>query len=70
MPSLLTMPYVINGNIPLTRIDPATGATLSVLCVRIDGALHFHPQRMREVLAELRERDRAFARWADDGGAA
>ena len=48
-------------------------AAFEVLCVRIDGVLHFHPQRMAEVRAALAnpQPSRAeFARWADDGGAA
>lgn len=67
------LPFVINPFIPLTKTDPETGEVRPLLCVRIDGVLHFHPQRIAEVRAALANPQparRDLERWADDGGAA
>jgi hypothetical protein len=69
--SLVTLPFVINPNIPLTKTDPVTGEVRQLLCVKIDGVLHFHPDRMADVRAALANPQPSrldLERWADDGG--
>lgn len=61
--------------VPLTRTYRPTGAVMAdVACVRIDGRLYFHPQRLAEFRAALARPPAAtaqdIARWLDDGGPA
>lgn len=61
--------------VPLTRTYRPTGAVMAdVACVRIDGRLYFHPQRLEELRAAMARPPSAtaqdLARWHDDGGPA
>jgi hypothetical protein len=61
---------VEDEHVPLTSRDPSTGKVRDLLCLKIDGRLHFHPTRLAMVSAALARQDTAIDRWADDGGGA
>lgn len=61
---------VENRHVPLRKLDLETGEERDLLCVRIDGALHFHPTRLAMVRHVLATQNRDLDRWADDGGRA
>ena len=73
LPPFDGIPIYESQFVPLHRIYPPTGAVMADrLCVRIEGRLYFHPQRLAELQAALARPPAPshdeLARWADDGG--
>ena len=67
------MTFQVSELVPLHRHYAPTGAVMAdVACVRLDGRLYFHPQRIAELKAWVANPQPAageLARWDDDGGA-
>lgn len=51
------LPLIVSALVPLTRIDPATGATVYIAYWKVDGRILMHPDRFAALERGLRKLD-------------